>query len=267
MIRPSFVSNVQSRTETVALRYESVERVIQMMSERLDRTFSLEDMAEIAMLSPYHFNRVFRQITGIPPSQFLCAVRLQTAKKLLLTTHLSVTEVCYTVGYNSLGTFVSRFTQLVGLSPTHLRRLVKQMTPSNWESLCQHFTTLARIQPLSSGINGRIKVSDPTSELIFVGLFLTPIPQSRPVYYTFLTAPGSYRMAPVPDNRYYIITSALTWSQDPLTMLLQEAVLYESIGPVEVANGQLNKPTDVTLRPKCLTDPPLLTALPFLLTE
>src|ERR1700760_4201675 len=103
------------RKYTIASRGRPAERVILSMRECLDEPISLSDMADIACLSPYHFNRVFHQVTGLPPTKFLYALRLSTAKRLLLTTSLSVTDVCFEVGYNSLGTFTTRFTQLVGL--------------------------------------------------------------------------------------------------------------------------------------------------------
>ena len=84
----------------------SVERVIRAMTGRLDRPMTNEEMAEIACFSPYHFNRIFRGLTGIPPIQFHYALRLERAKRLLATTDLGVTDICFEVGYNSLGTFV-----------------------------------------------------------------------------------------------------------------------------------------------------------------
>lgn len=91
------------------------------MRERVDDTLPLHAMAEIAHLSPYLFTRAFRQFTGIPPGEFLATLRLERAKQLLLTTDLSVAEICFEVGYNSLGTFTTRFTRLVGLSPGRVR--------------------------------------------------------------------------------------------------------------------------------------------------
>ena len=117
------IDTLRHRASTVASRRHAVEKVIGVMHEQLGQALSLEDMAAIANSSPFHFNRVFRQVVGIPPAQFLYALRLQKAKHLLLTTTLNVTDVCYEVGYNSLGSFTTRFTDLVGVSPTHLRRL------------------------------------------------------------------------------------------------------------------------------------------------
>lgn len=87
-----------------------LERVVAEMRERVNETLSLCVMTEVAHLSPYHFARTFRRITGIPPGDFLGALRLQRAKELLLTTDLFTSEVCYEVGYASFGTFTSRFT-------------------------------------------------------------------------------------------------------------------------------------------------------------
>jgi AraC-like DNA-binding protein len=109
------------RPATVVAHNEAVDRVIRTMHERLDEPLTLQEMSRIAYISPYHFNRIFRQITGIPPNQFLYALRLETAKRRLLMSNTSVTDVCFDVGYNSLGTFIRRFTALVGVSPSRLR--------------------------------------------------------------------------------------------------------------------------------------------------
>ena len=118
------------RPATTAAHHEAVERVIRVMRDRLDEPLTLQEMSRIAYISPYHFNRIFRQITGIPPNQFFYAMRLETAKRLLLTTNTSVTDLCFDVGYNSLGTFIRRFTGLVGVSPSRFRSLARHTTES-----------------------------------------------------------------------------------------------------------------------------------------
>src|SRR6476619_1111248 len=79
-------------------------------------------MGGTAYLSRFHFNRVCREITGLPPVRFHTALRIAAAKRLLLTTDMSVTEVSLEVGYQSLGTFTTHFHELVGVSPRTLRR-------------------------------------------------------------------------------------------------------------------------------------------------
>ena len=116
------------RDSTLRSHYESVERVIAAMRTRLDQPMSLRSMARIACPSPYHFNRTFRQVTGVPPSQFLYAMRLDTARRLLMHTQKKVIDICYDVGYNSVGTFTRRFTDLFGISPTTLREFSQSRT-------------------------------------------------------------------------------------------------------------------------------------------
>src|ERR1043166_3455988 len=118
------------RPSTIASHHEAVERVIRMMQDRLDEPLTLHEMSKTAYISACHFNRIFRQITGIPPNQYFYALRLETAKRLLLTTSTSVTNVCFDVGYNSLGTFIRRFTGLVGLSPSRFRSLARHASDS-----------------------------------------------------------------------------------------------------------------------------------------
>src|SRR5271157_3336169 len=84
---------------TLAAHMQAIKRAIQVMHDHLHEVLTLEDMASVACLSPFHFNRVFSHLTGIPPGEFLSALRFQAARRLLLTTSLSVTEICFEVGY------------------------------------------------------------------------------------------------------------------------------------------------------------------------
>ncbi len=255
------------RVDTIEARYRVVERVILKMREQLDEPFSLQEMAKIAYLSPFHFNRVFRQITGIPPTQFLYALRLEAAKRLLLTTHLRVTDVCFEVGYNSLGTFSRRFSQLVGLSPEQLRRLTESETLLPLESMEE--SRQPSLAPAGSWIAGRISAPQIFTKAIFVGLFRTRIPQGRPVAGAFLTELGEYRAGPLPDGRYYLFAAALPVATQPLNYLLPNTaslLVGGGQGSLVVHGGQVFGNTNLKLRHVRLTDPPILVALPSLLT-
>ncbi|MEP7026398.1 MAG: helix-turn-helix transcriptional regulator, partial [Actinomycetota bacterium] len=74
-----------------------------------------------AGVSKYHFARSFEAAYGDPPIRYLTRRRIERAQDLLRSANLTVTEVCMAVGFASLGSFSSRFAQLVGESPTAYR--------------------------------------------------------------------------------------------------------------------------------------------------
>ncbi|MGH3656013.1 MAG: helix-turn-helix transcriptional regulator [Micromonosporaceae bacterium] len=78
-------------------------------------------VARFALMSPGHFSRSFRTAFGETPYSYLMTRRIERAKALLRRGDLSVTEVCFAVGCSSLGTFSTRFTELVGVSPSVYR--------------------------------------------------------------------------------------------------------------------------------------------------
>jgi AraC-like DNA-binding protein len=77
-------------------------------------------MARAALMSPSHFSRRFRAVYGEPPLTYLMTRRIERAQ-MLLRQGLSVTDTCWSVGCTSLGSFSSRFTELVGETPTQYR--------------------------------------------------------------------------------------------------------------------------------------------------
>jgi transcriptional regulator GlxA family with amidase domain len=93
--------------------------------DRMDRDFAqpldVPALAREALMSTGHFQRAFRAAYGETPYGHLMTRRIERAKALLRGTGLSVTEVCLEVGCTSLGSFSSRFTELVGESPTAYR--------------------------------------------------------------------------------------------------------------------------------------------------
>lgn len=91
-----------------------------------DQPLRLADAAREACLSPYHYHRLFTQTFGETPHQFLTRLRMDEAKRLLACRQAPVTTVCYAVGYESLGSFSSRFRRLVGHSPAEYQRAIRR---------------------------------------------------------------------------------------------------------------------------------------------
>ncbi|HEU4507729.1 MAG TPA: helix-turn-helix transcriptional regulator [Pyrinomonadaceae bacterium] len=263
-------ANSASRDDTVASHRRAVERVITTARERLCEPISLRDMSRVAYLSTFHFNRVFHQITGLPPAKFITAMRLNEAKRLLLNTDLSITDISFDVGYTSLSTFNQRFTQRVGLGPREFRYLADRITPASVQSLCAHFAELTERSTLHPSVEGFVDSPKPTEGPIFVGLFRAHIPQSRPVGGALLTSPGAFSIGPVADGTYHLLAAALPRLDDTLGYLLPDSANLSVgawNGPVIVQQGKASGPYNISLRPMALTDPPLLISLPFLLAD
>jgi transcriptional regulator GlxA family with amidase domain len=80
--------------------------------------------AAIAVISPFHFQRMFKQAFGVSPMQFLQRRRLNVARQLLAESESDVTSICLAVGFQSLGSFSWLFRRRFGHSPRTYRRMV-----------------------------------------------------------------------------------------------------------------------------------------------
>jgi AraC-like DNA-binding protein len=250
---------------TLAGQRQAVERAIQAMHTHMQEPLMLEDLASVAYLSPFHFHRVFRRLIGIPPGEFLSALRLQTARRLLLTTQMSVTDICFSVGYTSTGSFTSRFTQLVGLSPRLLRRRADAFEPPAGESVEIDHAAFSHL-PKKRTLTGQISTPVPFRGTIYVGLFPGPIPQGMPVRCTRLSSPGSYVLSNLADGVYHLRAAAFPEASDLQSCLLpgEKMLVGSSASPLVVQRGQVFGDPNLLLRPPRLTDPPLVMGLPLL---
>ncbi len=99
---------------------------LRRVRDRIDREYAhpldVEALARDAHMSPGHFSRAFRLAYGESPYGYLMTRRIERAMALLRRGDLNVTEVCFEVGCSSLGTFSTRFTELVGMPPSTYRR-------------------------------------------------------------------------------------------------------------------------------------------------
>jgi AraC-like DNA-binding protein len=98
---------------------------LRRVRDRIDRDYAqpldVEALARGAHMSAGHFSREFRAAFGESPYSYLMTRRIERAMALLRRGDLSVTEVCFAVGSSSLGTFSTRFTELVGVPPSVYR--------------------------------------------------------------------------------------------------------------------------------------------------
>ncbi|HEX2053630.1 MAG TPA: helix-turn-helix transcriptional regulator [Actinomycetota bacterium] len=100
--------------------------LLRRVRDRIDREYAeplnVEALARGVNMSAGHLSRQFRSAYGESPYSYLMTRRIERAMALLRRGDLSVTEVCFTVGCSSLGTFSTRFTELVGMPPSVYRR-------------------------------------------------------------------------------------------------------------------------------------------------
>ena len=101
-------------------------RVRDRMDREFDRPLDVEALARGVHMSSGHLSRSFRAAYGESPYSYLMTRRVERAMSLLRRGDLSVTDVCFAVGFSSLGTFSTRFTELVGMPPSTYRRRARE---------------------------------------------------------------------------------------------------------------------------------------------
>ncbi len=105
----------------VGLVDRRVRRAVELMHARIERDLPLEELANAAHLSPFHFARLFKKLTGATPHAYLAALRAERAQTLLAETDFSVTEIGARVGYATSSHFAKAFRQATGISPRAFR--------------------------------------------------------------------------------------------------------------------------------------------------
>lgn len=242
-----------------------VQRVVAAMRSETE-PLALVDYAEIAGLSPYYFNRTFRQIIGIPPGEFATSLRFERAKHMLLHTQASVTEICFEVGYESLGTFSTRFKNLVGVTPANFRNLPDKVADLDFSK------STFKIDPRHHHVRGRVEgtMTFPAGQRasIFIGVYPARIAASHPVTGRMLTEAGPFELTHVPYGSWIVLSAALPTINDPIQHLLPAGQLHVSASsPFDLFPG--NEIAQVHLnygRPNPM-QPPVVIALPSLIMD
>lgn len=224
---------------------DAVARVIRAMSENLGDRITIDDMARTAMFSKFHFSRIFQRVTGISPGRFLSALRLQEAKRLLVATPMTVADISHMVGYNSIGTFSSRFRSSVGMSPTEYRQVGGFPAP------------LPEIPPATaSGVTVHGHVWGPPARQpvrTVIGVFADRIAQGCPVRHTTIDGVGPFAVDGVPDGTWYLLAHSADLTEQPEPYVA-------ALGPIDVHDDVPVQAIDLWLRPRSLFDPPVLLA-------
>jgi AraC-like DNA-binding protein len=125
--------------------------LLRQVRDRIDREYAqpldVEALARGVHLSAGHLSREFKRAYGEPPYSYLMTRRIERAMALLRRGDLSVTEVCFEVGCSSLGTFSTRFTELVGMSPSAYREQASGGAPETPSCITKQVTRPIRTRP------------------------------------------------------------------------------------------------------------------------
>lgn len=249
------------REPTSSAHQTCVERVIHTLRDQPAHMFSLAEMAGIAYMSPFHFNRVFRKVTGLPPRVFQCLLRIEAAKRMLLTTGMTITDVCLETGYSSVGTFTRRFGEMVGVPPSTFRRLLDE--PARPPHATDAGPGGEPADPSADAtIRGIVRVPPGFTGRVFIGAFRGPIPRGRPAGCAVLATPAdTFRIEGLERGSYHVAGAAIAHRTGAPENLLHEDILRASCGPVAALGGMSVLAHPLFLRPAEVTDAPIL--IPF----
>ena len=117
-----YSTSSSSLENTDGLPKYQLQQVIEFINDRLDRNFSLAELAAIANMSPNYFAGLFKQSTGYAPHQYVIRHRIERAKKLLLDRKLAIADIAYSLGFAHQSHLNHHFKRLVGVTPKAFRQ-------------------------------------------------------------------------------------------------------------------------------------------------
>ncbi|MGV3466374.1 MAG: helix-turn-helix transcriptional regulator [Heyndrickxia sp.] len=246
---------------------QAVNISINYMKENIDTEITSEQLAYLVGYSPYHFSRIFKDITGVSPRHYLSALRIEAGKEMLISSKTpSILKILLSIGFRSLGTFGSKFKQFVGLSPRQF-----QLNASELHNFVNQYRDKSSPLHLASTppvLSCHLEVPPTFKGLIFVGLFPRAIPDQKPIIGTaFTQSQTSCIFSDVPPGIYYVLVAALKWSLNPRDyFLLNRALRGKYDQPVKITETT-DAEVKIRLRDPLPTDPPILVNLPQLLFE
>jgi AraC family transcriptional regulator len=122
LIRHVLAPRQPARKRVGTLPRAKLRAVVEYVEEHLDAGPSLEQIAAVARLNPFHFARQFKAATGLPPHQYVIARRVERARQLLQAgTDLSLAEVAACAGFSDQSQFSHHFKRIVGVTPGQFR--------------------------------------------------------------------------------------------------------------------------------------------------
>jgi AraC-like DNA-binding protein len=150
----------------VSRETEDLNRRLLRARDAMDRAYAealdVRTVAAVAHISPAHFSRSFRAVFGETPHRYLQRRRVERSMFLLRETERSVTEICFDVGFTSLGTFSRTFREIVGEPPSDYRRGHGPIVAPNCVQLAALRPREATAMPARSSSSGEAVAASPS---------------------------------------------------------------------------------------------------------
>ena len=108
---------VRARGDIGSLPSCRLRRVTEYIQQNLDKDLTLAELAAVVYMSPYHFSRLFKGSTGVPPHRFVIRQRIARASALLATQELSIAQISRMVGFRTPSHFTTVFRRVLGITP------------------------------------------------------------------------------------------------------------------------------------------------------
>lgn len=241
-------------------------QAIEYMKHHLDEDITSESLAQYVGYSPFHFSRMFKDVTGVSPRLYLSALRIEAGKQILIDSSDSILKTLLNVGFRSVGTFSSKFKQFVGLPPKQFQRNIHSL--HTYLNEYDFSKELEPLEVLAPSVTCHIIKPQQFKGMIFVGLFPRAIPDQAPIVGTAIHhKKTSCTFSKVPLGTYYLLTAAIPRSINPRTyFVLDEAYRGRVEQPILIEKNTMID-VEVTLREPLPYDPPILINLPKLLFE
>lgn len=226
----------------------AVEQAVLAMRADLFCGAGIADIATQTFYSKFHFTREFSRLVGTTPRRFLAALRMERASQMLLTTDLSIADAGTMVGYSSVGTFSTRFSALVGMSPRQ------------WRACGGRPPALGSIEGTGTGrLRGQVELGPAAATAdcdIFVGAFEDSIVQGRPAAATRIDSAGAFHLAGLQEGTWAVVVLARVAHRGVGAHV--EWLRATSTMTVFADHGTSQLPTRFRLRPGRPSDPPVL---------
>jgi AraC-like DNA-binding protein len=229
-----------------------IRQAVELMYRKYGEQLILDEMANAAFMSKFHFIRAFRDLIGVTPCRFLGAIRIQESKRLLRTTSMNVSDVAVRVGYCSTGSFTRHFSNSVECSPIQYRNKMIgcRFAPSQ----------AAETSGYDGGgaISGQLLAA--TSVTGFrIGVFGTPIAEGRPAALVTADDSGVFTCGPIRPGVWYVHAIGRDpWADASVSGSLAAPMVGRSAALTIRAAGRVD--TEIDVHPSGWNDPPMLFA-------